>query len=514
LTSDDVRSVGEDHRREPGVDDLFAYDAEILIPSRFILPDAPREGIVVNLPEHRLYYFPPAKPGEPRIVRTYPISTGKMDWKTPLGITRIVTKQHLPNWYPPESVRQEHAERGDPLPKVVPPGPDNPLGEHAMRLGIPGGAYLIHGTNRPAGVGMQVTHGCIRMYPEDIAELFGLVSVNTRVNLIDQTTKVGWSRGTLYVEHHGPLDGAVDPVHDNPAEMNKLIEAAIARSPSAVEVDWNGAQQVSPGDRDTGCAVDTGASAAGGAKTAVAEIDLAAQKTPRQAAASSSRSMRNRIGRLLAHRLLERAIDLLVRRVAAGLRTLSSLQRLARRVLGGAGGVGRARGGSGGSIGSRLRSGSFLGGSLRGGIGSVDTCQHFFVAAARSRRNDNRRHADGQRLHDRVLHVGCPRWLDFNFEPNGRLRRSGRLFPVRRTAERGDGTRYEIVDKACVSRESLQVHAHCAEIVAFARTQKRDCSALRAALLPHPLAHECCERRVHFAAFRVHFAQSRCTRSR
>jgi len=229
----------------PGVDPWLPGDGtEILIPSRFVLPDAPREGIVVNLPEHRLYYFPAAKPGEPRIVRTYPISTGKMDWKTPLGITRIVTKQHLPNWYPPESVRQEHAARGDPLPKVVPAGPDNPLGEHAMRLGIPGGAYLIHGTNKPAGVGMQVTHGCIRMYPEDIAELYDLVGVNTRVNLIDQTTKVGWSRGTLYVERHGPLDGAVDPVHDNPEEMTKLIEAAVARNSSAVEIDWNGAQQV------------------------------------------------------------------------------------------------------------------------------------------------------------------------------------------------------------------------------------------------------------------------------
>jgi L,D-transpeptidase ErfK/SrfK len=227
----------------PGVDPWLPGDGtEILIPSRFILPDAPREGIVVNLPEHRLYYFPSARAGEPRMVLTYPISTGKMDWKTPLGVTRIVTKQHKPNWYPPESVRLEHAQRGDPLPKVVPPGPDNPLGEHAMRLGIPGGAYLIHGTNRPAGVGMQVTHGCIRLYPEDIAELFELVGVNTKVNLIDQTTKVGWSRGTLYVERHGALDGATDPVHSDPAEMTRLIEAATSARPR-VEIDWAGARQ-------------------------------------------------------------------------------------------------------------------------------------------------------------------------------------------------------------------------------------------------------------------------------
>lgn len=226
----------------PGVDPwLPGAGTEILIPSRFILPDAPREGVVVNLPEHRLYYYPPAKQGEPRVVRTYPISTGKMDWKTPLGITRIVSKQERPNWYPPPSVLAEHEARGDPLPKVVPPGPDNPLGEHAMRLGIPGGAYLIHGTNRPAGVGMQVTHGCIRMFPEDIAELYRYVPVNTRVNLVDQTTKVGWQRGTLYVERHAPLEGTNDPRHGDPAELTNLINAAIAGH--GVQVDWSGAQQ-------------------------------------------------------------------------------------------------------------------------------------------------------------------------------------------------------------------------------------------------------------------------------
>ena len=224
----------------PGVDPWLPGDGvEILIPTRFILPDAPREGVVVNLPEHRLYYFPPSKNGERRVVRTYPISTGKMDWKTPLGVTKIVSKQERPNWYPPPSVLAEHEARGDPLPKVVPPGPDNPLGEHAMRLGIPGGAYLIHGTNRPAGVGMQVTHGCIRLFPEDIAELFGLVPVNTKVNLIDQTTKVGWQRGTLYVERHAPLEGTQDPSHMDPAELTSLITKAVEGR--SVEVDWTGA---------------------------------------------------------------------------------------------------------------------------------------------------------------------------------------------------------------------------------------------------------------------------------
>src|ERR1044072_7028136 len=102
-----------------------------------------------------------------------------MDWRTPLGEAHIVGKQKLPSWRPPESVRKEHAERGEPLPEVVPPGPDNPLGEYLMRLAITPGSYLIHGTNNPTAVGMAVTHGCIRMYPEDIAALFPTVPVGT-----------------------------------------------------------------------------------------------------------------------------------------------------------------------------------------------------------------------------------------------------------------------------------------------------------------------------------------------
>ena len=226
----------------PGIDPwLPGAGTEVLIPTRFVLPDAPREGIVVNLPEHRLYYYPPAKAGQPRFVRTYPISTGKMDWKTPLGVTRIVSKQERPNWYPPASVREAHAARGEPpLPAVVPAGPDNPLGEHALRLGIPSGAYLIHGTNRPAGVGMQVTHGCIRLYPEDIAELYGLVPVNTRVNLVNQPSKVGWMRGTLYFEQHPVLEGAGDPGPDPLGALKQTIASLAAAHP--VEIDWDGVE--------------------------------------------------------------------------------------------------------------------------------------------------------------------------------------------------------------------------------------------------------------------------------
>jgi L,D-transpeptidase ErfK/SrfK len=225
-------------RVNPGMDPwLPGAEREIVIPGQRILPQGPREGIVVNLPEHRLYYYPPVKKGERPVVRTYPISTGKMDWKTPLGVTRIVSKQEKPNWYPPPTVLAEHEAKGDPLPKVVPPGPDNPLGEHAMRLALPGGAYLIHGTNRPAGVGMQVTHGCIRLFPEDIAELYGFVPVNTKVNLIDQPTKVGWMRGTLYIERHPLLEGANDP---GPGEFG-TVQAKVAATAEGrpVDVDWD-----------------------------------------------------------------------------------------------------------------------------------------------------------------------------------------------------------------------------------------------------------------------------------
>ncbi len=175
--------------------------APVLIPDRYILPDAPRRGLVLNLPEMRLYYYPDAS-GE--VVITHPMSIGRMDWQTPLGRTEVTSKVVNPSWTPPESVRQEALADGRVLPRVVAPGPDNPLGKHAMRLSLPG--YLIHGTNRPYGVGMQVTHGCIRLYPEDIEALFPMVAVGTGVNMLDQPVKIGWSEGALYIEVHPPLE--------------------------------------------------------------------------------------------------------------------------------------------------------------------------------------------------------------------------------------------------------------------------------------------------------------------
>ncbi len=193
--------------------------AEVRIPKRFILPDAPRKGIVLNVPEMRLYYYPPAGNGAPKVI-THPVSIGRMDWSTPIGTTRVVAKVKDPVWRPPESIKKEHAADGDPLPDVVPPGPDNPLGRYAMRLGIPG--YLIHSTNKPFGIGMRVTHGCVRMYPEDIERLFPLIPVGTPVTLVNQPIKVGWFAGDLYIEVHPPLE-------EEAQTYDKMLEEALSR---------------------------------------------------------------------------------------------------------------------------------------------------------------------------------------------------------------------------------------------------------------------------------------------
>lgn len=176
--------------------------ARVVLPTRFILPRADRRGIVLNVPEMRLYYYP--RDVGPATVVTYPVSIGRMNWSTPLGLTRVTAKVRNPGWRPPASIRAEAAARGEPLPEYIPPGPDNPLGAHALRLDLPG--YLIHGTNRPYGVGMRVTHGCIRMYPEDIQRLFPEVDVGTPVQIVSQPVKVGWLGDTLFMEVHPPLE--------------------------------------------------------------------------------------------------------------------------------------------------------------------------------------------------------------------------------------------------------------------------------------------------------------------
>jgi len=189
----------------PNVDRwLPAMDSVIKLQNTRLLPDSEQNGVILNLPEFRLYYFPKKTEGSPASVITHPVSVGRQDWETPLGKTKIIAKKKNPSWRPPESIKKEHAKKGDPLPDVVPAGPDNPLGLYAMRLGIPG--YLIHSTNKPFGVGLRVSHGCVRMYPKDIETLFPLIKVGTPVSIINQPVKVGWLDASLYIEIHAPLE--------------------------------------------------------------------------------------------------------------------------------------------------------------------------------------------------------------------------------------------------------------------------------------------------------------------
>ena len=176
--------------------------SRVLLPTSYILPDAPRKGVVLNLAEMRLYYYPPSAEGPPERVITYPVSIGRRSWQTPEGMTEVISKEEKPTWIPPESIRKEAEEEGEPLPPRVPPGPDNPLGDYALRLGIPG--YLIHGTNKPFGIGMRVSHGCVRLYPENIAELYRKVDPSTPVRIVDQAYKAALIGDQVFLEAHIP----------------------------------------------------------------------------------------------------------------------------------------------------------------------------------------------------------------------------------------------------------------------------------------------------------------------
>lgn len=192
----------------------------VLVPHRYLLPNTPHEGIVVNVAEKRLYYFPPTNT-DIATVETFPISIGRSDWSTPIVNTTIVRKAENPQWRPPKTIQEEHALEGDILPDVVASGPDNPLGLYALYLGIP--SYLIHGTNKEYGIGMQVTHGCMRMYPEDIEHLFKGVKTGTTVYIVNQPFKVGWFDNTLYLEAHPFLEGTEPEIIDDKMPLIELI---------------------------------------------------------------------------------------------------------------------------------------------------------------------------------------------------------------------------------------------------------------------------------------------------
>ncbi|MBL3528983.1 MAG: L,D-transpeptidase family protein [gamma proteobacterium endosymbiont of Lamellibrachia anaximandri] len=210
--------------------------SQILVPQQYILPPGPRSGVVINLAEMRLYYYPEAR----NEVMTFPLGIGREGWNTPTGDTHIIRKKKDPAWVVPESILQEHEEKGDPLPPVVPPGPDNPLGGYALYLGMPG--YLLHGTNKPYGVGLRVSHGCIRLYPEDISSFFSEVPKDTPVRIINQPYKAGWLNGKLFLQVYPPLSEELGEKGQNftglvAAMLNKLGQDS--RKP-----DWNTLQEI------------------------------------------------------------------------------------------------------------------------------------------------------------------------------------------------------------------------------------------------------------------------------
>lgn len=180
------------HRLNAGV--------KVIIPSKFILPDLEKDGVIINLAELRLYYYPK----DSGTVISIPVGIGKeKGWQTPVGETIVNRKDRDPVWRPTPNVQMEAARNGTPIPSTFPPGPDNPLGSYVLRLGWP--TYLIHGTNRPEGVGSRVSAGCLRLYPEDVEVLYDQVPIGTRVRVINEPYKVGMSGNKLYLEAHRPL---------------------------------------------------------------------------------------------------------------------------------------------------------------------------------------------------------------------------------------------------------------------------------------------------------------------
>jgi len=234
--SDIARLYGVGHDEivaaNPDVDVWMpGVDVDVVLPTRFILPGSVRKGIVVNLPEMRLYHYSEDEHGR-SVVTTHPVSVGRMDWRTPLGQSSIVAKATDPNWYPPASILAEHEADGDPLPRIVPAGPDNPLGRHMLRLGIPG--YLIHGTNRPYGVGMRVTHGCLRMYPEDIEWLYSEVPVETQVVLLNEPYKLARLGDRYFIEVHQSLEEEPELATETLSNVMQEIEQAAGKQAAAV----------------------------------------------------------------------------------------------------------------------------------------------------------------------------------------------------------------------------------------------------------------------------------------
>lgn len=223
--------VGYDNmlRANPALDIwLPPVGAAVRVPQHYLLPGGPRRGIVLNLAEKRLFYYP----SNSNKVWVFAAGIGREGWPTPVGETKVIAKRAFPDWFPPVSIRMEAAQSGVSLPAKVPAGASNPLGDHALYLSWHG--YLMHGTHRPAGVGMAVSHGCIRLYPDDIARLFDAVSAGEPVRIVDEPVKLGWQHEALWLEVHPPAYRAAD------TEVTQaLINRIITLTSHGASVNWS-----------------------------------------------------------------------------------------------------------------------------------------------------------------------------------------------------------------------------------------------------------------------------------
>jgi L,D-transpeptidase ErfK/SrfK len=215
----------------PGIDSWVPEEgSELTLPTTHVLPQVEHRGIVINLSELRLFYFP-----DPHTVMTFPIGIGKEGWQTPTGHTSIVLKRKNPVWIPPASIRAEDPD----LPEIFPAGPDNPLGDYALDLAWRD--YRIHGTNRPYGVGKRVSHGCIRLYPEDISVLFSLVEKGTPVTIIDTNYKLGWQGNRLWLEVT-PTQKQADKIaryrEPKPVDIPEIHQTIEQMAGNNAVIDW------------------------------------------------------------------------------------------------------------------------------------------------------------------------------------------------------------------------------------------------------------------------------------
>ncbi|HTP39382.1 MAG TPA: L,D-transpeptidase family protein [Steroidobacteraceae bacterium] len=233
-------------RANPGVDPwLPGAGRKVVVPTQFVLPNAPHEGIVINVAAMRVFYYPKREAGKQAVVYTYPIGIGKVGWKTPEGTTRVTGKKKDPVWRPSAGLRKDKADEGDPVDAVVPAGPDNPLGKFEFVLGWP--SYLIHGTNKPYGVGLRSSHGCVRLYPEDIEQLFSMTPIGTRVTVVNQPFVFGWHGDQLYLQPYTVLE-------DDPRNWQKAQKTLLAKSLStqigkdlkkkSLQLDWEAVSAV------------------------------------------------------------------------------------------------------------------------------------------------------------------------------------------------------------------------------------------------------------------------------